>query len=129
MRQRPAQLKLHLAKPDKQNAFTGYGEGYVIVNELRYESSLVVLPGQLIDNWRVADIGALGEEHVSFLAGLGMEIILLGTGRTLRFPHPHLLKPLSVAGIGLEVMDTHAACRTYNVLLAEGRDVAAALIL
>lgn len=122
-------MKLHLARIDKRNAFTGYGEGYVLVNGSRYETSLLVLPGQLIENWGVADVGALGDDQISFLAGLSMEIILLGTGSELRFPRPSLLLPLAVAGIGVEVMDTRAACRTYNVLLAEGRNVAAALIL
>lgn len=101
----------------------------MLINARRYERSLVVLPGQLIENWAVSDIGALGEDQISFLAGLHMEIILLGTGGELRFPHPRLLRPLALAGIGVEIMDTRAACRTYNVLLAEGRDVAAALIL
>ena len=122
-------MKLQLARIDKQNAFTGYGEGYVLVNARRYEHSLVVLPGQLIENWGVPDVSALGEDHISFLAALNIEIILLGTGGELRFPRPRLLQPLAHARIGVEVMDTHAACRTYNVLLAEGRNVAAALIV
>lgn len=122
-------MKLHLARIDKQNAFTGYGEGYVLVNARRYERSLVVLPGQLIENWEVSDVAALRDDQISFLVGLNMEIILLGTGGELRFPRPGLLHPLAVAGIGVEVMDTRAACRTYNVLLAEGRNVAAALLL
>ncbi len=122
-------MKLHLARIDKQNAFTGYGEGYVLVNARRYERSLVVLPGQLIENWAVSDVAALRDDQISFLAGLNMEIILLGTGGELRFPRPGLLQPLAIAGIGVEVMDTRAACRTYNVLLAEGRNIAAALLL
>lgn len=101
----------------------------MLVNARRYEHSLVVLPGQLIENWRVSAIDALGEDQISFLAGLNMEIILLGTGGELRFPHSRLLRPLALAGIGVEVMDTRAVCRTYNVLLAEGRNIAAALIL
>src|SRR5258708_4871385 len=100
-----------------------------MVNARRYERSLVVLPGQLIENWGVADVDALAGDHISFLAGLNLEILLLGTGGELRFPSPRLLQPLALAGIGVEVMDTRAACRTYNVLLAEGRNVAAALIL
>ncbi|HKB83593.1 MAG TPA: Mth938-like domain-containing protein [Burkholderiales bacterium] len=122
-------MKLHLASIDQKNAFTGYGQGYVMVNARRYERSLVVLPGQLIENWGVADVDALAGDHISFLAGLNLEILLLGTGGELRFPSPRLLQPLALAGIGVEVMDTRAACRTYNVLLAEGRNVAAALIL
>jgi uncharacterized protein len=63
------------------------------------------------------------------LAGLPIEILLLGTGDRLRFPHPSLTAPLRAAGIGVEVMDTGAACRTYNILLAEDRRVGAALML
>ena len=122
-------MKLHLARTDSQNTFTGYGDGYVLVNAQRYEHSLVVLPDQLVENWEVADVGGLQEEQISFLARLNVEILLLGTGCELHFPHPRLLRPLALAGIGVEVMDTRAACRTYNVLLAEARNIAAALIL
>ena len=62
------------------------------------------------------------------LTGLGTEIILLGTGNRLRFPSGALLRPFAKAGIGLDVMDLPAACRTYNILAAEGRKVAAALL-
>ena len=122
-------MKLHLAKIDGQNAFTGYGDGYVLVNGSRHERSLIVLAGRLVENWGVARIEELAEADVGVLAGLGVEILLLGTGQSLRFPPPRLLQPLAAAGTGVEVMDTPAACRTYNILLAEGRNVAAALIL
>jgi uncharacterized protein len=62
------------------------------------------------------------------LAGLDREIVLLGTGRLLRFPRPELLRPLVQAGVGVEVMDVQAACRTYNILASEERKVAAALL-
>jgi uncharacterized protein len=122
-------LKLHLARIDSQNAFTGYGPGYVLVNGIRHEGSLIVLAERLVENWEVNQIEDLDEGRVNLLAGLGMEILLLGTGKTLRFPHPRLLAPLAAARTGVEIMDTQAACRTYNILLAEGRKVAAALIL
>lgn len=122
-------MKLHLARIDGQNAFTGYGAGYVLVNGNRHERSLIVLAGRLVENWGVARIEDLADADVGVLAGLGVEILLLGTGQSLRFPPPRLLQPLAVARIGVEVMDTPAACRTYNILLAEGRNVAAALIL
>ena len=122
-------MKLHLAKIDGQNAFTGYGSGYVLVNGSRHERSLIVLAGRLVENWGVARIEELAEADVGVFAGLGVEILLLGTGQSLRFPPPRLLQPLAAAGTGVEVMDTPAACRTYNILLAEGRNVAAALIL
>ena len=69
------------------------------------------------------------EGSLGALAGLGADIILLGTGDRLRFPHPSVLRALTEARIGVEVMDVRAACRTYNILLAEERQVAAALLL
>ncbi len=122
-------MKLHLARSDDLNTFTGYGEGYVMVNAVRYEHSLVVLPDRPVETWVVEGVDTLREEDLEFLAGLGVEIVLLGTGNKLRFLHPRLLQSLALAGVGVEVMDTHAACRTYNILVAEGRKVAAALIL
>ena len=71
----------------------------------------------------------LCEDDFATLAGLGAEILLLGTGNSLRFPSPALLQPLMAARTGLEVMDTRAACRTFNILAAEGRKVAAAILL
>lgn len=122
-------MKLHLARIDGQNAFTGYGEGYVLVNGNRHERSLIVLARQLVENWEVARIEDLADADMDLLAGLRVEILLLGTGQALRFPPPRLLPRLAAAGTGVEVMDTPAACRTYNILLAEGRNVAAALLL
>ena len=100
-----------------------------MVNAVRYERSLLVLPDRPVETWDVAGVDALRENDLALLGGLGVEIVLLGTGEKLHFLHPRLLQPLARAGVGVEVMDTRAACRTYNVLLAEGRKVAAALIL
>jgi uncharacterized protein len=122
-------LKLHLARSNDQNTFTGYGEGYVMVNAVRYDRSLVVLPGRPVGAWAVAGVETLREEDFEFLAGLGAEIVLVGTGERLCFLHPRLMQSLARARVGVEVMDTRAACRTYNILVAEGRKVAAALIL
>ncbi|HSS46420.1 MAG TPA: Mth938-like domain-containing protein [Burkholderiales bacterium] len=121
-------MKLHLATASAENRFTGYGEGYVLVNNVRHEKSLVVLPERLME-WEVAAFEALSQKHFEFLMNLAPEIVLLGTGPRLRFPHPALSQSLVNAKIGLEVMDTRAACRTYNILVAEGRKVAAALLL
>lgn len=122
-------MKLHLARIDGQNAFTGYGKGYVLVNGSRHERSLIVLARRLVEDWGVARIEDLADADMGMLAGLEVEVLLLGTGQSLRFPPPRLLQPLAAARIGVEVMDTPAACRTYNILLAEGRNVAAALML
>lgn len=121
-------MKLKLAQSEGQNAFTAYGEGYVSVNAVRHVSNIVVLPDRLITDWTQADFDTLGVADFELLADLDTEIVLLGTGNQLRFPRPELLQPLIRAQKGLEVMDIQAACRTYNVLIGEGRKVAAALV-
>ena len=122
-------MKLHLAKPDNSNTFTAYGEGYVAVNNEKFEKSLIVLPDQKLTDWNETSVDSLSSEGLEKLKNLGTEIILLGTGKTLRFPPREVLKSFFQAGIGLEVMDTQAACRTYNILAGEGRYIAAALII
>jgi uncharacterized protein len=120
-------VKLHASRPSGVNTITGYGEGYVMVNGERRASSVVVLPNR-VEDWSVERFDALSEEDFRFLKALEVEIVLLGTGPRQRFPHPRLTAALAQAGIGLEVMDVHAACRTFNILVAEERKVAAALI-
>ena len=120
-------MKLHASGPSGVNTITGYGEGYVVVNGERRDSSLVVLPDR-IESWQVSQFEGLTESDFVFLKNLGAEIVLLGTGSRQRFPHPRLTAALAQAGIGLEVMDVQAACRTYNILVAEERKVAAALL-
>lgn len=122
-------MKLHLSGLSGQNLFTGYGAGYVMVNQTRHQHSLIVLPDHVIENWPPQTFEQLAVEHFEHLLPLQPEMVLLGTGATLRFPHPSLTKTLLAARIGVEVMDTGAACRTYNILTGEGRRVAAALLL
>jgi uncharacterized protein len=121
-------MKLKLAQSDGRNAFTAYGEGYVSVNAIRHHDNLVVLPDRLIPEWTQASFATLTLADFELLAALDTEIVILGTGNQLRFPRPELLQPLISAQKGLEVMDIQAACRTYNILVGEGRKVAAALI-
>ena len=120
-------MKLHASAPSRVNAFTGYGDGFVLLNGVRRAASVIVLPGRIVE-WPVASFAALTEQDFARIAALGPEVVLLGTGARLRFPHPRLCAPLARAGIGLEVMDLQAACRTYNILAAEERLVAAALV-
>ena len=120
-------MKLHATRPSGVNTITGYGEGYVMVNGERRSSSLVVLPDR-IEPWEAKTFDQLSAEDFTFLKSLQAEIVLLGTGARQRFPHPRLTAALAQAGIGLEVMDLQAACRTYNILVAEERKVAAALL-
>lgn len=112
-----------------KNAVTGYGEGWVEVNRSRHRASLVVSAERLVTDWPATSIDALAADHLAAIVEMRPEIVLLGTGPAFRFPEPVLLAPLYKAGIGVEVMDTPAACRTYNILVGEGRNVVAALIL
>jgi uncharacterized protein len=122
-------LKLHLSKLGDTNLFTAHGADYVMVNGQRYSSSIVVSADQVRLDWAVAHFDALDETHFAYLAALKPDVLLLGTGAKQRFPHPALFRALTAAGIGLECMDTAAACRTYNILVAEDRKVIAAILL
>ena len=122
-------MKLHLAKIAGQNQFTGYGDGYVAVNNQRYERSLVLTPEAIHDTWAVASVDAIGADELAFLLALKPEILLLGTGAQQRFPGPATLREFARAQIGVETMDTAAACRTFNILMAEERNVVAAVIV
>ena len=108
--------------------FTAYGDNYAAVNGEKYEQNLILLPESIIPAWTTATVRTLSESDMQILLGLGTEIVLLGTGKSLRFPSGTLLRPFAPAGMGLEIMDLKAACRTYNILAAEGRKVAAALL-
>jgi uncharacterized protein len=121
-------LKLHLESAGALNSFTGYGPGYVMVNGQRIESSVIVLPERILPDWPPKAFDELAPEHFAALERLGCEIVLLGTGGQQRFPRPEILAPLLRRGVGVEVMDLRAACRTYNILMAEERKVAAALL-
>jgi uncharacterized protein len=120
-------VKLHAASPGAANTITAYGEDHVLVNGQRRDSSVIITADRVLA-WEADAFDSLKSEDFERLVDLGVEIVLLGTGPRQRFPHPRLTAPLSVAGIGVEVMDLKAACRTYNILVAEERKVAAALL-
>lgn len=121
-------MKLHTPNTAGLNLITAYGADYVTVNQETHSKNLIVLPVSIVAEWTAATIANLAETDMQVLLGLGTEIVLLGTGQRLRFPAAELLQPFAPAGIGLDVMDLQAACRTYNILAAEGRKVAAALL-
>ena len=122
-------MKFHLTRSGGRNLFTGYGEGYVSINEQRYEHPIVVTPEDAVVAWTPTSFDALEAEHFAGLLELKPEIVILGTGASLRFPHPRLTRPLAEARVGFEAMDTKAACRTFNILMAEGRQVVAAMLV
>jgi len=121
-------MKFHLSAGEG-NTFTGYGGGYVRLGVVEYRESLLVTPERIVTGWALGGFDQLSEADFEALAALAPEVALLGTGASLRFPHPRLTRALVEAGIGLEVMDTPAACRTFNILAAEGRKVAAAILV
>ena len=123
----PGELKLHADTPTALNTVTAYGPGFIEINKIRYTSAVLLTP-ERVAPWDIASFDALAEADFERLRGLEPEVALLGTGSRQRFPHPRLARALAEARIGLEVMTTAAACRTYNILMAEGRKVAAALM-
>lgn len=122
-------MKLHLADTQNRHAVTGYGAGYLAVNHIRYELPLIITPDRAPQPWPVAAFDALSAAIMAALLENSPEIIVLGTGATQRFAAPAVIRPLIEAGIGLETMNTPAACRTYNILMGEGRRVVAAMFL
>jgi len=120
-------VKLHASSPGAVNTITAYGDDYVKVNGERRDSSIIVTAEE-VRAWHPPSFDALAEEDFAPLAALGVEIVLLGTGPRQRFPHPRITASLARAHVGLEVMDAKAACRTYNILVAEARRVALALV-
>ena len=121
-------MKLHLDHASIQNIITGYGSDHVVINGTRHTRSLVVLPDEVISDWTTTWTGLTAPDFDVVLMR-APEIVLLGTGQRQHFPSPAIYKALIAARIGVEIMDTPAACRTYNILAGEGRRVAAALIL
>ncbi len=121
-------MKLHADTPTTQNTVTAYGPGFVEINRVRHTTNVLVTPDQ-VEPWPVTNFEALDVSDFERLRDLRSEVVLLGTGSQQRFPQPRLTRPLMDARVGLEVMDTQAACRTYNILAAESRKVAAALFV
>lgn len=122
-------MKLHLTTAENNHLITAYDEGYIEINKQRYTQNLIVMPQTLIQGWQVTSFAALTNEHFREIADLKPEVVLLGTGAKHLFLHPRHHQHLTDNGIALECMSTAAACRTYNILMSEGRIVAAALIL
>jgi uncharacterized protein len=110
-------------------SITGYGEGWVAVNGEKFTSSIIVSAmGTRID-WNCSRFEELQASHFEQLASLNPELVLFGSGARIQFPQPQWLQALYARRIGVETMDTQAACRTYNFLAGEGRKVVAALLL
>ncbi|MDQ2963185.1 MAG: Mth938-like domain-containing protein [Pseudomonadota bacterium] len=121
-------MKFHLSTAEG-NMFTGHGADYVRLGVVEYRDNVLVTPERVVTGWAAGGFDTLTEADFAALVELKPEVVLLGTGASLRFPHPRLTRALTDARIGVEVMDTPAACRTFNILAAEGRRVVAAVIV
>lgn len=121
-------MKLHADMPSPLNTVTAYGPDWVEINRRRFDGAVVVTPEGEIVAWSAQRFEAMTAADFEALLARAPELVLLGTGQKQRFPHPRLTAPLTAAGIGVDVMGTHAACRTYNILMTEGRRVLAVLL-
>ncbi len=121
-------MKLQPDKPSVQT-ISGYGPGWIGVDAEKFSSSLVLGSRGERQVWDCRRYEELSAAHFTPLAALRPELVLFGSGARLRFPRPEWLQALVEQGIGLETMDTAAACRTYNILAGEGRHVVVALLL
>ena len=122
-------MKLHNTPTQQYQTVTGYDQGSVEINTVSYRSSLLLLPELPPIDWPVTDFSALQSHHFETIAALQPDVVILGTGVKQRFIHPKLTACLTEKRIGVECMDSQAACRTYNILMTEGRKVALALII
>ena len=122
-------MKLHSTQTLQYQTVTGYDQNDVEINAIRYRTSLLVLPELSPAVWPVANFAALDVSHFETIAAHNPDVVILGTGVKQRFVHPKLTVCLTNRRIGVECMDSQAACRTYNILMTEGRKVALALII
>ena len=121
-------MKLQADRIEGQNAIARHGPGGVVVNGAQYRQSVIVPWTGDVHPWQVGSFDELTQAHFEMLAALKPELVIFGSGPRIRFAKPQLMKMLIGRRIGVETMDTAAACRTYNVLLAEDRSVVAALL-
>ncbi len=122
-------MKLTLDARSNVNLIRGYAAGGVRIGERLVSRSCIVAADTLITDWDAPSATELAASHLESIFALSPEIVLLGTGRTQRFPSAQVREAFAARGIGLEPMDLHAACRTYNILVQEERRVVALLFL
>lgn len=121
-------MKFHL-QTSTANVIAALGADWIRIGETEYRQNLIVTPDAIVTGWAPAGFAALTAVEFAALLQHDPELVLLGTGTVQRFPHPRLLQALTKAHIGVEAMDTRAACRTFNILVAEDRRVVAALLI
>jgi uncharacterized protein len=121
-------MKFHLATASG-NVVSGLGPGWIRIGATEYRENLVLTPEKIATGWAPSGFEGIQEADFAQMLSYKPEVVLFGTGPAIRFPHPRLTRALADAHIGVEVMDTPAACRTFNILAAEGRSVVAGLLM
>ena len=122
-------MELQLENHPSGNHVESFADNAVLIGGVRYTDSLIVTPEQVVRDWPPQHPDQLTADDFRMILALEPELILVGTGNALRFPDCVILKGVIRAGIGVDFMDSYAACRTYNILAAEGRNVAAGIII
>lgn len=122
-------MKLHASNTQQYQTVTAYDESGVEINAVRFDHSLIVVPEMPPIAWPVESFGQLTPADFEAVQALEPQVVILGTGSAQKFIHPRVVSALTAEHIGVECMDNQAACRTYNILMAEGRKVALALVI
>lgn len=122
-------MKLHLHRSDQQYQINGVDQDAVVINHQRYTQPLIVSEQALSTDWFSGAWDTLDAAALAAILAFEPEVVLLGTGEKQRFIHPRHTQAFTSAHIAVECMTTAAACRTFNILTAEGRKVVAALLL
>ncbi len=122
-------MKFHTDDDGGFNRITAYGESSIAVNSICYRKSLVVLQNHIIEDWPVCSVKELRSEHMRPVLSHSPQIVILGTGPQPVMCHGEWMRALVEASVGFEIMSTAAACRTYNIVAAEGRAVALAVVI
>ncbi len=122
-------MKFAQDSQDEGYVITAYDDDSVSVNGKAFSQSLIITSSQLDENWDISGIELLTADHVNRVLSYQPELIIIGTGNKLIFPAVEVYSAIIKLGIGVDFMDTRAACRTYNILMSEGRDIVAGLIL
>lgn len=122
-------MKLHASTTKQYQTVTGYDDSGVEINAEHFDYSLIVMPETAPRPWPVPNFETLAAEHFEQIEADQPDVVILGTGTRQRFVHPRLVASLAARRIGVECMDSQAACRTYNILMGEGRKVTLALII
>ncbi len=122
-------MKFAQDSQDEGYVITAYGDDNISINGKTFEQSIIITRTKLNESWDVSAIELLQTQHIKQILAFNPELIIIGTGNKLVFPAVEVYSAVIKHGIGIDFMDTRAACRTYNILMSEGRNIVTGLIL